>query len=129
MAFQYAAKFICGPSEGTVLARGYYLTAVNVHNPTREEIEFSKKFAIAWPGQRPGAVVDDAPPTRLGSDQALEIDCQEIRARTQLTGFVKGFVIIESNFELDVVAVYTAARTIGQPIQTLHMERVPPRRR
>jgi hypothetical protein len=59
----------------------------------------------------------------------LEIDCQEIRARTQLTGFVKGFVIIESNFELDVVAVYTTARTIGQPIQTLHMERVPPRRR
>jgi hypothetical protein len=128
MAFQYAAKFICGTSDGAVLARGHYLTAVNVHNTTGEEIEFSKKFAIAWPGQQPGAVVD-APPTRLGSDQALEIDCQEIRARTRLPGFVKGFVIIESAVELDVVAVYTAAWTDRRPVETLHMERVPPRRR
>ena len=39
---------------------------------------------------------------------------------------LKGFVVIESDVELDVVAVYTAAGDSGQ-VQTLHMERVPPR--
>ncbi len=130
MAFQYAAKFICGTSRGNILARGDYLTAVNVHNPTGDDIEFSKKFAIALPGQQPGQVVDDVPPTRLGSDQALEIDCQEIRERISVPPpFLKGFIIIESAVELDVVAVYTAAGTDRRQVETLHMERVPPRRR
>jgi subtilase family serine protease len=41
--------------------------------------------------------------------------------------FLKGFVVIESPLELDVVAVYTAAGREGF-VQTLHTERVMPRR-
>jgi hypothetical protein len=41
--------------------------------------------------------------------------------------FLKGFVILESDVELDVVAVYTAAGASGQ-VETLHTERVVPRR-
>ncbi len=41
--------------------------------------------------------------------------------------FMTGFVIIQSDTELDVVAVYTAAGTDGQ-VETIHTERVPARR-
>ena len=41
---------------------------------------------------------------------------------------MKGFVVIESETELDVVAVYTAAGRDGQ-VETLHTERVPARSR
>lgn len=46
----------------------------------------------------------------LGPDEALEIDRKDIfkHADTNID-FIKGFVIIESDVELDVVAVYTAA--------------------
>lgn len=43
------------------------------------------------------------------------------------TPFIKGFVVIQSQFELDVVVVYTAAGADGA-VETLHTERVPPRR-
>ena len=126
--FQYAVKFVCGRADGEVLARGEYLTAVNVHNPTNKDIEFRKKFAIALPRQRPGPV-SEFTSTRLGPDEALEIDCPDIRERTGVeTDFLKGFVIIESNVELDVVAVYTAAGA-DREVETLHLERVPARRR
>ena len=53
--FQYAVKFICGPSPGDILAPGTYFTAINVHNPTRKGISFQKKFAIALPNEQPGS--------------------------------------------------------------------------
>ena len=40
--FQYAVKFVCGRADGEVLARGEYLTAVNVHNPTNKHIELGR---------------------------------------------------------------------------------------
>ena len=86
-----------------------------------------KKIAVAWRGERPGPASDfiDA---GLGPDQALEIDCPDIRAHAGVDDpLLKGFVVIESDVELDVVAVYTAAGD-GDQVQTLHMERVPPRR-
>ena len=65
----------------------------------------------------------------LGPDEALEIDCPDISklAHTD-AGFLKGFVVIESEVELDVVAVYTAAGRDEQ-VETLHTERVPARPR
>jgi hypothetical protein len=126
--FQYAVKFVCGRADGEVLARGEYFTAVNAHNPTNKGIEFRKKFAIALPRQQPGPVSEFAS-TRLGPDEALEIDCADIRERTgSPTDLLKGFVIIESDVELDVVAVYTAAGA-DREVETLHIERVSPRRR
>jgi hypothetical protein len=125
--FQYAVKFVCGKSEGPVVAPGAYFTAINVHNPSERGIGFRKKFAIALPGEQPGPVSKffDA---KLGPDEAFEIDCPDILQRTGTReGFLKGFVMIESALELDVVAVYTAAGATGQ-VETMALERVKPRR-
>lgn len=127
VTFQYAAKFVCGKSEGRVVAPGAYFTAVNVHNPTYTAIRFRAKIAVALPGLKPGPVSKffDA---KLGPDEALEIDGPDIFKHAETKAdFLKGFVVIESSVELDVVAVYTAAGKDGQ-VETLHTERVPPRR-
>jgi hypothetical protein len=132
-AFQYAVKFICGKSAGNLLARGTYHTAINVHNPWPRAVKFRKRIAIACPLERPGEV------TRffgaaLGKYEALEIDCQDIYRHTRdihicgrrAAPFRKGFVVIESDVELDIVAVYTAADVFGR-VTTMDIERVPPR--
>ena len=125
--FQYAVKFVCGKSDGEVVAPGNYFTAINVHNPTYDGIRFRKKVAVALPGEQPGPVSNffDA---KLGPDEALEIDCQDIfKHASSDAPFLKGFVVIESDVELDVVAVYTAAGAT-EYIETFHTERVWPRR-
>ena len=123
--FQWAVKFICGESDADVISAGVYFTAINVHNPTDTEVSFSKKIAIAWPRERPGPVsrFSDA---KLGPDEALEIDCADIREHAPPEAsarLLKGFVVIESKVELDVVAVYTAGE--GRAVQALHVERIP----
>jgi hypothetical protein len=126
--FQYAAKFICGKPDNPVLAPGTYFTAINVHNPGERGVGFRKKFAVALPGERPGPVSRffDA---RLGPDEAFEIDCPDILKHTRTrSGFLKGFAVIESDTELDVVAVYTAAGA-SRLVETMEITRVPPRRR
>jgi Concanavalin A-like lectin/glucanases superfamily/CARDB len=125
--FQYAVKFVCGKSSGGVVAPGDYFTAINVHNPNEKGIGFKKKFAIALPGERAGRVSRffDA---KLGPDEAFEIDCPDILRRTETKeGFLKGFVVIETAMELDVVGVYTAAGATGR-VETMELERVSPRR-
>jgi hypothetical protein len=124
--YRYAVKFVCGTAKGDVLAPGEYWTAINVHNPTSNPVKFRKKIAIALPEEQPGPVTEffDA---KLGPDQALEIDRKDIfRHAKQMVEFLKGFVIIESEIELDVVAVYTATGEDKQ-VETMHMERVFPR--
>jgi hypothetical protein len=127
--FQYAVKFICGRSDGEAVAPGVYYTAINVHNPTDTAAGFRKKFAVALPYERSTRPTDffDA---RLGPDEALEIDCPDIVRHLRQAGmegeFFKGFAVIQSKVELDVVAVYTAAGADGQ-VETLHTERVPAR--
>lgn len=132
--FQYAVKFVCGrsqpnPTQQQVVATGTYFTAINVHNPWSfdKPVEFRKKFAIALPGEKAG----DVSPffqTQLGSDKAFEIDCGDILKHLHSTApFVKGFAVIESPVELDIVAVYTAAGSTQQ-IETMELERVPARR-
>ncbi len=124
---QYAAKFVCGKSAGSVVSPGVYFTAVNVHNPSDVAIRLRVKVAVALPGLKPGAVSKfmDA---KLGPDEALEIDCPDIFKISEMrVDFLKGFVVIQCNTELDVVAVYTASGSTGQ-IESLHTERVPPRR-
>ena len=136
--FQYAVKFVCGKSDGKVIAPGRYFTAINVLNPTKEGTEFYKHFAIALPGERPGPVSDSFG-VRLDKNQALEIDCEDIGKLTSdivkeagLSGdFLKGFVVIVSRVELDVVAVYTAMTKGGfWRFRTLDIdiERVSPRK-
>jgi len=83
------------------------------------------KFEV---GEEPDrAVADRFFEARLGPDEALEIDCPDILKHAGTERFLKGFVVIESQSELDVVAVYTAAGSTGQ-VQTMALERVPPRK-
>ena len=124
--FQYAVKYVCGKSEAPVVAPGAYYTAINVHNPWTKDVEFRKKFAIALPGEKQGPISKWFP-TGLGPDGAYEIDCPDILKHLDTKGFTKGFVVIESRFELDVVAVYTAAGGTGR-VETMDVETVKPRR-
>ena len=126
VTFQYATKVVCGKSDGSVVAPGTYFTAVNIHNPLYRRVKFRVKVAIGLPGLRPGPV-SPFHDVELGPDEALEIDNADIHKLARSDGdFLKGFVVIESSTELDVVAVYTAAGRDDQ-IQVLHMERVPAR--
>jgi hypothetical protein len=130
--FEYAVKFICGiatPPQGqpVVVARGAYFTAINVHNPGKEGVEFTKKVAIALPGEKAGRISPFFA-TVLKGDEALEIDCQDILRHLDASGFVKGFAVIQSKVELDVVAVYTAAPSATGTVTALEMERVPARK-
>ena len=127
LMFQYAVKFVCGKSQGEVVAPGEYWTAINVHNPLYRDIRFRKKVAVALPNERPGPVSKffDA---KLGPDEALEIDRRDIEKHADSKAdFLKGYVVIESETELDVVAVYTAAGR-EQMVASIHTERVAPRR-
>jgi hypothetical protein len=64
----------------------------------------------------------------LRPSQGIEIECKEISKYIDPSGIlISGFVVIDSNRELDVVAVYTAAGATGQ-VETIHTERVPARK-
>ena len=68
----------------------------------------------------------------MKADEAMEIDCPDIIRHLQLPApapplppFVKGFVVIQTDYELDVVGVYTAsAPPLGSSVMTLSIERV-----
>lgn len=124
--FLYKVKFVCGKSEGNVVAPGRYWTAINVGNPTDKDVVVKKRFSVALPEEKPGPVTESFK-AKLGPYQAFEIDNKDIFKHTESgVGFIKGFAAIESEVELDVVAVYTAAGAKGQ-VSTLHIEHVSPR--
>ncbi|MCY1073813.1 CARDB domain-containing protein [Archangium lansingense] len=126
-AYQYAVKFVCGKSEGRILSPGAYFTAINVHNPTYKTIRLRKKFAVGLPSEKSGPVTNFFN-AKLGPDRALEIDTEDILRHIGTDEpFVKGFAIIESDVELDIVAVYTASGRDGQVV-SFHTERVHPRK-
>ncbi|MBW8874118.1 MAG: hypothetical protein JF614_04080 [Acidobacteria bacterium] len=132
--FQYAAKVVSGipqPDDGQeIVAPGRYYTAINVHNPaTCKTVTFRWKVAVANP-LVPGVITRFFSLT-LRPDQAVEIDSPNIAKALGVaaTRFVKGYVVIESPCELDVVAVYTvgAPATHGTPVGNVvafHTERV-----
>jgi hypothetical protein len=113
--FEYAAKVVCGrqPDEEELrLVRGLYGTTVNIHNFNDRDVRFLKKLALSYPPpeQRPGKVIPIST-DRLGPDQALKVDCPDLRRRLFPRGFptsyIEGFVVLQSDAELDVTGVYT----------------------
>jgi hypothetical protein len=123
LRFEYAVKIICGNPDRPVLAIGRYHTAINIHNPGRRAIVFRRKFALTGPSE--GSIAPTAfRLTKLGPDYALEVDCtsRELLDRK----FVKGFAVIQSPIEIDVVAVYTGGN-VADSLQSMALERVPPR--
>jgi len=125
--FEYAAKFVCGKSDGKLVAPGEYWTAINVHNPAAqaEKFEFRKRFVIAPPAEKPGKPTEFVS-FELPPDFAMEIDRDDILKHLDARGLAKGFVVIQSATELDVVAVYTAATKAG--VLAICTERVPARK-
>ena len=130
ISYQYAVKFVCGKTNGDEgVARGFYYTAINVHNPWYKKIAFKKKYAIALPLPERGRHTQFFD-VGLDADQALEIDCRDVFKLTSdisRADFRKGFVVIESDVELDIVAVYTTANIEAEEIITQDIERVPSR--
>lgn len=136
--FQYAVKLVCGGVDantpGAPAAWGQYWTATNIHNPDKcKKAHFRLKVAVADPG-RAGPVSAYYGPFDLGPDEAFEIDCQYIKLAWPILfpgqtapAFVKGYLVIESDNELDVVAVYTGASAADKPLTTFQTERVQPR--
>ena len=132
--FEYAAKFVCGlavsPAGGTLpVAPGFYYTAANVHNLTNNDANsLRKKFAVALPGEKVGPISGFTAQT-LKSDEAMEIDCPDILQHLGMKPgqFAKGFVVIQSMLELDIVAVYTAATSATGSVVAMTLERVPKR--
>ena len=138
MPLEYAVKFVCGtntaPGQSSTLAAfGKYYTAVNIHNPNRENV-VTYKIAIAAHG-KPGPMTPFQPAMELRYDQAFDVDCRLITARVQQAGiplppaiFFTGFLVVQSRAELDVVAVYTAAPVATNQVASIHTERVSVRR-
>jgi hypothetical protein len=107
-------------------AEGTYFTVVNVHNPGEKAAPGRMKVATTNPNGQPGNVSPFLP-LALNPDQALEVDCSQIRKLANDTSrFLEGFVVVESDFSLDAVAVYTAGHE-GK-LQTFGIERVPARK-
>jgi CARDB protein len=126
--FSYAAKCVCGlqkDPQDMRLARGFYATTINIHNPGDKDAKFFKKLALTFPPeeQKPGKIIrisDDL----LKPDEALKVDCNEIRRKFFSNGFpagyIEGFVIIESQESLDVTAVYSTASLDKEGNVTTH---------
>jgi hypothetical protein len=135
LPLEYAVKFVCGRNVPTVplpqLATGFYFTIINIHNPNIG-VELTWKVSLAALDQA-GLMTAFQPFMGLKYDQSMDLDCNSIRkwlsANTiPVPPLFTGFVVIQANRELDVVAVYTAApQTTGQ-VETLHSERVPVRK-
>ncbi len=140
--YEYAAKFVCGDQrnpEQLILTQGRYATTVNIHNPKPDTAAFSKKLALSIPPgmQQPGKILP-IDTHELAYDEALAVDCEDIRTRLFPGGFpggmIEGFLVLESAGPLDVYAVYTTAALPEDGAETIQhssidVERVPERTR
>jgi hypothetical protein len=132
-SFMYTVKFTCveevGPPEGNpggvpfVPAR--YRTAVNIHNPQRDDVGFRKKAVVALSqASEERGIISDWRDERLKSDEALDVDCLDIQKLLQGGQPVgDGFVVIESRVPLDVVAVYTT-EGLGIDVEYIQPKRI-----
>jgi hypothetical protein len=112
-----------------IVAGGHYWTAINIHNPDKcKDAHFRWKVAVALPGEQ-GTVSAFQQARVLYPDAAIEIDCSQVMNvfLPAKPAFVKGYVVIESDIELDVIAVYTGAQGANTFITSFHTERVQPR--
>jgi CARDB protein len=133
--FEYVAKLICGAQEDPKdmrLAKGFYATTINVHNPNREFTRFFKKLALTIPpgDQRPGPILPIAT-DGLEYDQALAVDCDDVARRlfggTLPAPFIEGYIVIQSERSLDVTGVYSTATVrdgMAEEHSSIHVEQI-----
>ncbi|HEU4855292.1 MAG TPA: hypothetical protein VFS89_08415 [Nitrosospira sp.] len=115
--YEYTAKLVCGVQndpQDTRLARGFYATTINIHNPDNNQVKFFKKLALTYPPkeQRPGEIMPIGIDS-LKHDEALKVDCVDIEKNSFNgkfpTPYIEGYVVIQSPRSLDVTGVYTSA--------------------
>lgn len=119
---QYAVKFVCGqtgPGAPVLVVRGQYLTAVNIHNPANEIVEYRFKTAQAQ-------LAADGPISPFtygttGPDGAQVFVCG--RHIVAAPGLTDGFFVIESRLPLDVTAVYTAG-DLNAGVSSIHVDKI-----
>lgn len=127
--YVYSAKFVCGRSGNTgPVINGNYKTAINIHNPHKTSVCLSKKVIVALQEEKRG-IVSNLYKYRLDPDDAFEIDCPDIIKILKNSGqyikkFIKGFVIIESPKELDIIGVYTAG---DKNVESIDVEIINPK--
>ena len=132
--FVYSAKIVCVPELGktsTALVPGAkYRTAVNVHNPWQEPADIKKWVTLARPqGKRPimGQPIEE----RLEPTWAFDVDCVHMKNDFGLPDGAsvaggKGFLVIQSDRPLDVVAVYMTKKNKGSGI-SIDVEYIQPK--
>ena len=112
--YRGSVKFVCGRADSThvnafAVAPGTYFTTINVVNPQGYEVQGTKRFSVALPGQRSGpqtAMIAWA----LKPGDAMQIDCGDIYKRLSIAPgvFIDGMVhIIGSPGRFDVAGVYS----------------------
>jgi len=125
--WQYIGKIVCGIFDGEPLLDGFYRTAINVLNLSRyEDVTVEAVFSPTFPEDN---MISGPSRKTLSSLGAFEIDCE-----TDFGGFdptledpIKGFVIITSDEELEVIAVYTVLPLDFREGVSIDVERVPGR--
>ena len=135
--YTYSVKITCVPHLGSAspaLMPAKYRTAVNVHNPWEESVNIVKWVTLSPPqGQTP--ISGDKIHESLGPWGAFDVDCPHVRDEFGLPQGSKvpggkGFMIIQSDRELDVVAVYTARGEIPSSNgvgKSIDVERIGPK--
>ncbi len=135
--FTYSVKITCVPHLGSAspaLMPAKYRTAVNVHNPWEEPANIVKWVTLSPPqGQTPisGIRIHES----LGPWGAFDVDCPHVRDEFGLPDGAKvpggkGFMVIQSDRELDVVAVYSsrAENPSGNGVgQSIDIETIEPK--
>ena len=137
--FQYSVKVFCSllaTFPDHILADGLYRTAVNIHNPTDDKLEIALKVSLA---KKLSDLTSEESPSGpplprkkvvLGTNETVEVDCGDIAGFfCPIDGlcfdfaYLKGYLVIYSPAELDVVAIYTARTPDGQ-ISAMDVEQV-----
>jgi hypothetical protein len=120
--FIYSVKFACVPEVGLAEIDGsevpfepaVFRTVINVHNFTDRSVSFTKKAVLARSEDLDRGSISGKITEVLGPDQALFVDCLDVaqllqdQLANQPVPPGDGFVVIESDVELDVAAVYTS---------------------
>ncbi|MCQ0091087.1 CARDB domain-containing protein [Roseovarius sp. M141] len=125
----YPIQFLCGPSvegfqEGVV--RGVHATSILLFNPApARTVAFSKNVARALPFQTAGTVGDPAR-DRIGPQQAIGIECDELRMMlpaSMTTQFRTGILHVVANGDLVVTVTYSSRPHDGD-VSTIDVETV-----
>jgi hypothetical protein len=129
--YQYSAKVVQGTTPSAeVLGPGQYSTSINIHNPWCYSVDYQVKLAVSGVDGNEYTITLFQPHT-LTPDGATEFGrtgFATLMSPVPLPGFLEGYFVIESEQELDVVAVYSGNALGNGELSTMETERVPARR-